>query len=83
MSGFFFCGIMLEPVVNESSSSTKRNSHDDQRITSSEKRERCVMMSEKAERSSTQKSLSETPSMLFSEMPSKPSISAVKRRSVG
>ena len=41
------------------------------------------MTRENAEMSSTQKSLSDTPSMLLREMPSKPSFFAVKVLSVG
>ena len=35
MSGFFFCGMMLDPVDQESCSVTKPNSRVDQRMTSS------------------------------------------------
>ena len=71
-----------EPVVKESSSSTKENSQLDQSIISSENLERCIMSIENALISSRQKSLSETPSMLFSHIPSNPSLSATYLRSV-
>ena len=38
MSGFFFCGMMLDPVDQESCSATKPNSRVDHRITSSASR---------------------------------------------
>ncbi len=38
MSGFFFCGMMLDPVDQESCSVTKPNSRVDQRISSSASR---------------------------------------------
>ena len=68
---------MDEPVVNASESSANLNSHEVQSIISSEKRERCVMISENAASSSTQKSLSETPSILLAVTPENPSAAAV------
>ena len=51
-SGFFFCGIIEEPVQCASSSSTKWNSRLHQRIVSSERRERWTMRIEAAARNS-------------------------------
>ena len=51
-------------------------------MSSSEKRERCIIKTEAALMNSRQKSRSETPSMLFIVMPSKPSSAASKRRSI-
>ena len=53
-SGFFFCGIIDEPVAKASSSSMNLNSHEHQRIISSEKRERCVISRDSAQQSSMQ-----------------------------
>ena len=50
---------------------------------SSLKRERCIITAARAESSSTQKSRSETASMLLRQGPSKPRAAAVIRRSVG
>ena len=83
MSGFFFCGVMDEPVVKPLSSSINWNSQLDHRMSSSESRDRCIMMSAQALMSSTQKSRSDTPSRLFSQMAEKPSFCASKARSVG
>ena len=83
MSGFFFCGMMLEPVVYASSSSTNLNSHDAHRMTSSARRDRCIIKIEQALRISRQKSRSDTPSRLLSVMPSKPRSLAADARSVG
>ena len=41
-SGFFFCGMMDEPVENASESVTKPNSALDHRMISSARRERCM-----------------------------------------
>ena len=54
MSGFFFCGIIDEPVVYASDSSTKPNSQLDHSTSSSESLERCIIISEIADASSTQ-----------------------------
>ena len=76
-SGFFFWGMMEEPVVKASSSSTKRNSQLHQRMTSSDRRERCIMQVAMAAQSSMQKSRSETPSMELWQGAAKPSSLAV------
>ena len=83
MSGFFFCGMMLEPVENASSSSTNLNSHEHQRMISSEKRERCTIASDTAAAISAQKSRSATPSKLLRLTAVKPSSFAVRSRSSG
>ena len=54
MSEFFFCGMMLEPVVNSSESSMNLNSQLDQSISSSLSRERCIMSMDRSAHSSTQ-----------------------------
>ena len=83
MSEFFFCGIIEEPVVYASSSSTNWNSHDDHRMISSDRRDRCIISTASALHSSTQKSRSDTPSRLLAVTPSIPSDLATARRSVG
>ena len=83
ISGFFFCGMMLEPVENASSSSMNLNSHEHQRMISSENLERCTIASEIAAAISAQKSRSATPSRLLRLTPEKPSSFAVKSRSSG
>ena len=82
-SGFFFCGIILEPVQKLSPKSTKSNCAELHNTSSSEKRERCIMISEQAETNSIAKSRSLTPSNEFSHSPSKPSSRAVNSRSIG
>ena len=76
ISGFFFCGMMEEPVVNASLRCTKPNSQLDQRMISSEKRERCIIIIEISDSSSSEKSRSETPSIEFGQTEEKPSSSA-------
>ena len=75
--------MMDEPVVKPSSSSTKWNSQLLQRISSSEKRLRCIISTAQADRNSTQKSRSDTPSRLFSATWEKPSCRASYTRSMG
>ena len=82
-SGFFFWGMMEEPVVKASSSSMNLNSQLHQRMISSDRRDRCIMQVEMAAASSMQKSRSDTPSMLLGQGAAKPSFSAVKARSRG
>src|SRR5207253_1681167 len=65
MSGFFFCGIKLDPVENDSLNSTKPNSLVLQMIKSSLKRERCIPIMVRQKRDSHTKSRSLTASMLF------------------
>ena len=83
MSGFFFWGMMDEPVENWSARVTKRNSQLHHRQISSEKRDRCIISMDRSESSSSAKSRSETPSRLFRLMPLKPSCSATYSRSRG
>ena len=73
---------MEEPVVKLSESSTNLNSQLHQRMTSSEKRDRCIIRMDRADSSSMAKSRSETPSMLFIQTPLKPSFFASNTRSV-
>ena len=54
ISGFFFCGIIDEPVENASSSSTNLNSQLHHIIISSEKRERCTIIIERTDANSMQ-----------------------------
>ena len=53
MSGFFFCGMMLLPVLYASSISTNPYSLEFQMITSSEKRLKCIITVDIDESSST------------------------------
>ena len=82
MSGFFFCGMMEEPVEKASSSSMNLNSQEHHMQISSENRERCTMMRERAAANSMQKSRSETPSRELRQGPSKPRAFAVISRSM-
>ena len=83
MSGFFFCGMMEEPVENASSSSTNLNSQLHHMMISSEKRLRCTMMIDSTDANSMQKSRSDTPSSELLVMRSKPRSSAVIVLSMG
>ena len=74
--------MMEEPVVKASLSSIYLNSQLDQRMISSAKRDRCIIRIASAESISRQKSRSDTPSMLFRQIPSKPRLAASMRRSV-
>ena len=65
ISGFFFCGIIDEPVVKSLDSSINLNSQLDQSISSSLSLDKCIISIEHADIKSTVKSLSETPSKLF------------------
>ena len=47
-SGFFFWGMMLEPVLKESDKVTKPNSEVDHRMISSHRRERWIMLTAQA-----------------------------------
>ena len=82
-SGFFFCGMMLLPVQSSSGRERKPNSAEDQYTISSERRERCIIVTAQAYRKSAAKSRSETASMLFSHTPSSPSSRATDSRSTG
>ena len=76
-SGFFFCGMIEEPVENRSDSFTKRNWADDQITSSSARRDRCIAQIEAVLRNSSAKSRSETESREFAVGRSKRSASAV------
>src|SRR5207302_9796097 len=65
MSGFFFCGIRLECVENESLNCRKPNSIVLQMIKSSLRRERCKPTMARHKRNSQKKSRSPTASTLF------------------
>ena len=82
MSALRFCGMMEEPVVKASEMLINCNSQLAQRISSSAMRERCIINMEISPISSTAKSRSETPSMLFRHISSNPSSSASMRLSV-
>ena len=82
-SGFFFCGMMEEPVAKPSSSSMNWNSALAQRITSSQKRERCIMEMAALERYSSRKSRSATPSSELFVIWEKPSNSRTRSRLSG
>ena len=76
-SGFFFCGIIEEPVTKESGSKIKSNSIDPQRISSSANLLKCTMVMAESDKNSKTKSLSETASILFLIGVLKPSVLAV------
>ena len=89
-SGFFFCGMSEEPVVNSSGSFTNANSLVFHIITSSLMRERCVPNTAQLNANSKNMSRSATASMLFpvtigSPVPgsTNPSCEAAYRRSIG
>ena len=63
MSGFFFCGMIDDPVAQASSSRAQPNSVDVQSTTSSPSRERCTPSSAAAKQNSAAKSRSLTASM--------------------
>src|SRR6185503_14949609 len=62
-SGFFFCGMMLEPEEKSSATSQNENSSLDQRTISAPRRERCIAQIAAAERWSSTKSRLETASI--------------------
>jgi N-methylhydantoinase A/oxoprolinase/acetone carboxylase beta subunit len=82
-SGFFFCGIRLDPVVTASASSKKPNSSDVKMMTSSARRERWVIASAAAKRKLATKSRSPEASMLFLTTRLKPSLEASHAVSTG
>ena len=82
-SGFFFCGIIDEPVEYASSSSMNPNSDEHQRMISSEKRLMCIISIDSADASSITKSRSDTPSIEFSVTAGNPSSSATLSRLIG
>ena len=66
MSGFFFCGIIEDPVAKASSRFINENSEVHQIIISSENLDKCIEITEIIIASSIIKSLSLTESKLFS-----------------
>ena len=82
-SGFFFCGMMEEPVVKASDSRMKRNWAEHQITISSAKRDRCMAQIDDADRYSSAKSRSDTASSELAVGRLKPSASAVMKRSMG
>jgi hypothetical protein len=81
ISGFFFWGIRLEPVVWRSLSAMKPNSAEAHRMTSSLSLEMCMPMIAMAASASQAKSRSATASMLFAVGFEKPSSFATASRS--
>ena len=73
MSGFFFCGMMLDPVDQESCSVTKPNSRVDQRMTSSASRLTSTPTWAQTNANSAAKSRDDVPSIELAEAPAKPS----------
>jgi len=69
MSGFFFWGMMDEPVAKLSDRAMKRNSDEHQRMISSAIRLKCIIRMERSAESSSTKSRSDTPSSEFSVAP--------------
>ena len=76
-SGFFFCGIMDEPVQKRSGKFMKLNCADVHKTNSSEKRDKCIITKEASEMNSIAKSRSLTPSSELLQGRSKPNSSAV------
>ena len=76
MSGFFFCGMMLDPVDQESWSVTKSNSRVDQRMTSSANRLTSTPTMAVTKANSATKSRAAVPSMELALEPVKPSSAA-------
>src|SRR6056300_17438 len=64
-AGFFFCGMMDEPVENRSERVTKRNCAEDQITNSSAKRDKCIAQIDATDRNSNAKSRSLTASKEF------------------
>ena len=81
-SGFFFWGMIDDPLDHASGSSTKPNSSLDQSTSSAPRRERCVAHVAAAARKSRTKSRLATASIEFGATCAKPSSSATIRRSV-
>src|SRR3989339_3018 len=82
-SGFFFCGIMLEPVQRDSSMSKKPNSSVHHKIHSSASLDTCMASMDRHEANSIQKSLSPVASTLLVQMDWNPRIFAVMAGSIG
>ncbi len=82
-SGLRFCGMIDEPVVNRSDSSSRPASGEVQITISSAKRDRCTAVIDAAASVSSTKSRSDTASSEFAIGRSKPSAFAVMSRSMG
>ncbi len=82
-SGFFFCGMMLLPVVNASESSRNPNSLEFHITISSQNRLRCIMTNAEALQNSAAKSRSATASILLWEISGNRKSFAVIFRSIG
>ena len=82
-SGFFFCGMIEEPVQKRSGRRTKPKRGLAHSTSSSAKRDRCTMTSAAKAQNSIAKSRSDTASSEFSHRPSKPSSRATRSRSIG
>ena len=82
-SGFFFCGMILLPVVKASDNSTNPNSLEFQMTSSSENRLRCIISKAEALQNSAAKSRSATASMLLWEISGNFKSLAVYWRSIG
>src|SRR5690606_26941456 len=82
-SGFFFCGMIDEPVQKRSGKNTKLNCALVHNTNSSEKRDICVINKLAKAANSIAKSRSETESSEFSVGASNPSNFAVRWRSIG
>ena len=83
MSGFFFCGMIDDPVAQASSRRAQPNSVDVQSTTSSPSRERWTPSSAAAKQNSAAKSRSLTASIELSAARSKPSSAATASGSSG
>ncbi|MNR17157.1 hypothetical protein D3C85_1338010 [compost metagenome] len=82
-SGFFFCGMIEEPVQKRSGRSMNWNWALVQSTSSSEKRDRCIMARAAAAQNSMAKSRSDTPSRELPPTASKPSSWQVTSRWMG
>src|SRR5436190_1053713 len=82
-SGFFFCGMIDEPVAKASENSTKPNSAVAQSVRSAASRDRCMAVIAAAARNSSSVSRSLTESRLFGETSAKPRSLASASRSIG
>ena len=76
MSGFFFCGMMLDPVDQESCSVTKSNSRVAHRMISSASREMSIPIWAHTKANSATKSREAVPSIELAVEPVKPSSAA-------
>src|SRR5258708_27919333 len=82
-SGFFFCGIRLEPLVTPSPSSSQPNSSLEYKIQSSDRRLRCNIVVDAAYRKSKSKSRPPETSILLFVIHPKPNSRATASRQHG